>query len=454
MKINFALISRTAFLSGLIFFACLISARAQTTAFTYQGKLSDGAAAASGIYDLGFALYDAETGGTQIGAAITRSNVTVAGGIFTVQLDFGASAFPGANRFLQIAVKKTSEADFTTLTPRQQLTSSPYSIRTISAGVADALSANCVGCVTNAQINGVDGAKVSGTVAKATNAGNVTGIVAIANGGTGSATKNFVDLSTNQTIGGGKTFSNAVTANAFSAGSGGLNMNGNTLRLRDSADNNHGMVYNTTVDGPEFRAFGGFRWTNGTAGATQRMNLDSSGNLSVSGNLTSANVTAGNITATGTITGTLGSGSVTTASFSTLPSCRARQTEAQTLTNAVFIGVRLDDTQFCSGVTFDNSNDRLVIVTPGVYLINADIIFAVNATGIRTISVLAAGNEAGFRTINAVSGIETGVAADTLIRLNAGDYVSFRGGQSSGGNLNTNVYNGRSASLSVAWVGP
>ena len=40
----------------------------------------------------------------------------------------------------------------------------------------------------------------------ACNAANVTGIVAIANGGTGSSTKNFVDLSTTQTVAGSKTF--------------------------------------------------------------------------------------------------------------------------------------------------------------------------------------------------------------------------------------------------------
>ena len=41
---------------------------------------------------------------------------------------------------------------------------------------------------------------------------NVTGIVSIANGGTGSAVKNFVDLSTNQTIGGNKVFTGDITA--------------------------------------------------------------------------------------------------------------------------------------------------------------------------------------------------------------------------------------------------
>lgn len=41
----------------------------------------------------------------------------------------------------------------------------------------------------------------------------VTGILPIANGGTGSATQNFVDLTTNQTIAGTKTFSNNITIN-------------------------------------------------------------------------------------------------------------------------------------------------------------------------------------------------------------------------------------------------
>jgi hypothetical protein len=41
------------------------------------------------------------------------------------------------------------------------------------------------------------------------------GTLAVANGGTGSATKNFVDLTTTQTVGGAKTFTSAVTATRF-----------------------------------------------------------------------------------------------------------------------------------------------------------------------------------------------------------------------------------------------
>ena len=38
----------------------------------------------------------------------------------------------------------------------------------------------------------------------------VTGVLPVANGGTGSGTKNFVDLSTAQTINGNKTFNSAI----------------------------------------------------------------------------------------------------------------------------------------------------------------------------------------------------------------------------------------------------
>ena len=70
--------------------------------------------------------------------------------------------------------------------------------------------------VTDAKILTVSGTKVTGNISG--NASNVSGVVAIANGGTGSATQNFVDLSTTQTIGGAKTFSSTVTASGLTVG--------------------------------------------------------------------------------------------------------------------------------------------------------------------------------------------------------------------------------------------
>src|SRR5882672_6442171 len=87
---------------------------AQTTAFTYQGRLTNAGSPATGNYDMQFALFDSSSAGTQIGTTLTRSGVTVSGGMFSVQLDFAAGAFPGADRFLEIAVRPAGGGAFTT----------------------------------------------------------------------------------------------------------------------------------------------------------------------------------------------------------------------------------------------------------------------------------------------------------------------------------------------------
>src|SRR5438093_4414463 len=81
---------------------------AQTTSFTYQGNLMSGGSPANGTYEMQFKLYDALSGGGQIGSTVTRNPVTVANGGFAVVLDFGVSAFPSADRFLEVAVRNLS----------------------------------------------------------------------------------------------------------------------------------------------------------------------------------------------------------------------------------------------------------------------------------------------------------------------------------------------------------
>src|SRR6476620_6910765 len=76
----------------------LVSAQiaiAQTTAFTYQGKLVDNGNLANAAYDMQFKLFDAATNGNQIGATLTYDGtgsnppvVSVSNGIFAVNLDF------------------------------------------------------------------------------------------------------------------------------------------------------------------------------------------------------------------------------------------------------------------------------------------------------------------------------------------------------------------------------
>lgn len=124
-----------------------VELRAQVSNFTYQGRLTDGGTAANGNYDLQFALWDSLSGGSQVGSTQTLSTVAVSNGVFSVTLDFGANSFPGANRFLEISARTVGAGSFTLLTPRQQVTATPYAVRSVSAGSADGLSNSCNGCV-------------------------------------------------------------------------------------------------------------------------------------------------------------------------------------------------------------------------------------------------------------------------------------------------------------------
>jgi hypothetical protein len=124
----------------LISFALLTlgqTVNAQTTAFNYQGRLTDGGNPANGSFQMQFKLFDSLGGAGQVGSTIADVPVTVNQGTFAVKLDFGANALSGANRWLEIAVRHNSGESYVTLAPREQIASSPYAVRTLSAASAD-----------------------------------------------------------------------------------------------------------------------------------------------------------------------------------------------------------------------------------------------------------------------------------------------------------------------------
>ncbi|MEI6235101.1 MAG: hypothetical protein WCT04_18750 [Planctomycetota bacterium] len=145
-------------ISGMVFGA--------STEFTYQGQLRQDTLPANGSYDLKFALFDAATSGNQISSTLSLPNVTVTNGLFTVSLDYGVKAFSGADRWLEVQVQPAGGASYTTLTPRQKLTATPYALalpnlRTeASQNGPTFLSANVIG---GASVNTV-GANVTGVV--------------------------------------------------------------------------------------------------------------------------------------------------------------------------------------------------------------------------------------------------------------------------------------------------
>jgi hypothetical protein len=128
-----------------IFNTQLSTVRAQGTVFTYQGRLNDGINPANGNYDLRFVLFDSGGGGSQQGPILTNS-ATVSNGLFTVTLDFG-NQFPGAARWLEIAVRTNGAVSFFTLNPRQPLTPAPYAItagNVVSGGISSGTYNNAV----------------------------------------------------------------------------------------------------------------------------------------------------------------------------------------------------------------------------------------------------------------------------------------------------------------------
>ncbi|MCG3128050.1 MAG: hypothetical protein CHACPFDD_02924 [Phycisphaerae bacterium] len=128
--------------------------------WTYQGSLTDGSQPADGAYDLQFTLWDAPgsgeppTGGNPIGGVVSKPGTTVAGGLFSVQLneadEFGPGAFNGEARWLQIEVNGTA------LAPRQPLTPAPFALFALNAAAGGPWAVNGTGIYnTNAGNVGV-----------------------------------------------------------------------------------------------------------------------------------------------------------------------------------------------------------------------------------------------------------------------------------------------------------
>ncbi|MGD0087183.1 MAG: hypothetical protein ABSC24_08640 [Verrucomicrobiota bacterium] len=111
---------------------------AQGTAFTYQGRLNDGAAPANGSYDLTFSLFNTNLNGTPLVGPVTNSAISISNGLFTVMIDFGSSVWNGQTNWLEIGVRTNGAAGFNTLAPRQQVTPTPYAIT--AEGVAGVIS--------------------------------------------------------------------------------------------------------------------------------------------------------------------------------------------------------------------------------------------------------------------------------------------------------------------------
>lgn len=95
--------------------------------FTYQGRLKQSDVPPTGLCDLTFCLYDDATAGNFY-SCIENDGVSVVDGLFTTTLDYGPDPWDGTRKWLEISVRFEGDADWTLLSPRQEITASPYSI--------------------------------------------------------------------------------------------------------------------------------------------------------------------------------------------------------------------------------------------------------------------------------------------------------------------------------------
>ena len=108
--------------------ALSLAAHAQSTAFTYEGRLNEANTPATGTYEMRFMLFSAATNGLPASKPILVAPVAVSNGLFTVVLDFGPNTFDGTPLWLEISVASLGSDDLITLSPRQPVMPTPYAM--------------------------------------------------------------------------------------------------------------------------------------------------------------------------------------------------------------------------------------------------------------------------------------------------------------------------------------
>lgn len=225
----------------VVMIAAAMGIRAQPSAFNFQGRLNDGTSPANGRYDLHFKLFNAITGGTQVGPTLDKANTMLVNGVFSTTLDFGGATFTTGDLFLEISVRPNgSPNSHVVLGARQQIMSVPFAVRSANATQADN--------ATNAQ-NAVN-AQNAANAQNATNAQNANSSAnSLALGGV--AASNYARLSfANQ---GDLSDTNLSATGTLSAG-------GNTLQP-ESSNGFVKMMIAVTASGAIARCYNGVTGT-------------------------------------------------------------------------------------------------------------------------------------------------------------------------------------------------
>lgn len=235
----------------------LLGARHQATgfilgpAFTYHGRLQHSAAPVNGSYDLTFSLYTNVSGGSAVEGPLTNTATAVNDGLFTARLDFGQGVFDGTAYWLEIGVRTNGDGAFTILSPRHELTATPYAVyaeNTRAGGVNNRISTGAQyafigGGISNSASGpgsfiGGGGADGAGTFA----GNNASGGASVIGGGLGNTNTGLA-----ATIGGG--YGNTAGFLAATVGGGQVNTVSSSYTTVGGGFGNTASGYQATVGG-------------------------------------------------------------------------------------------------------------------------------------------------------------------------------------------------------------
>ena len=103
--------------------------------FTYQGQLRNAGALVNGPVDLRITLWDSDVAGGQVGPINNYQAVPITEGRFALGLNFGATAFDGSNRWVQLEFRSPAgSGQYLTLNPRDKIMATPYAMFALNGG--------------------------------------------------------------------------------------------------------------------------------------------------------------------------------------------------------------------------------------------------------------------------------------------------------------------------------